>query len=82
MIHHTMTPKQKTCKKGSGEYFAVVTSTDARKSTIYTIRGPFKTRKCAIAEGKKQKKRLGSAVSIDIVTRDVMPTFVRMKSRA
>lgn len=81
MIRRIMATKQKTCKKGSGEYFAVITSTDARKSTIYTLRGPFKTRRCAIAEARKQKKRMANTVAIDIVTRDVMSEFVRIKGR-
>ena len=68
-----------TCRKTIGEWFAVIVTTDNQGSHIYTLRGPYKTRKCALAEAKKNKRRIGKDAIIDVMKKNMIQAYMKQK---
>lgn len=68
------------CKKTSGgDWFTIINTKEKNGSNISTLRGPYKTRKCAQAEARKQKRRLGKDAVIDIVKTNDIQSYLSGK---
>lgn len=71
-----------TCKKATnGQWFAIIVTSGNGISNIWTLRGPFTTKKCAQAESRKQKRRLGKKTVVDVVRSDQVSTYLAARKK-
>ena len=65
-----------TCKKLSEGNWLVLVMVSAGKNTIITIRGSFRTRKCALADARRARKMYPGRF-VDVVKRGDIPEHLK-----